>query len=95
MNKIDVLVKYFGSPKMTDRNGNSYFHCPFCHHHNNKLTINVEKGVYNCYHCEVRGKSLIYLLKRINVANPNQYKNIFNEQAKINIEDIDNLFGKE
>ena len=95
MNKIDVLVKYFGSPKMTDRNGNSYFHCPFCHHHNNKLTINVEKGVYNCYHCEVRGKSLIYLLKRINVVNPNQYKNIFNEQAKINIEDIDHLFGKQ
>ena len=35
------------------------------------------------------------MLKRINVANPNQYKNIFNEQAKINIEDIDNLFGKQ
>ena len=40
VNKIDVLVKYFGPPKMTDRNGNSYFHCPFCNHHNNKLPIN-------------------------------------------------------
>ena len=64
MTKLDILAQHLGSPKNTDRNGNSYFHCPFCNHYNNKLTINVEKNVYNCFHCEVRGKGLFYLLKK-------------------------------
>ena len=92
--KIDVLSQYLGSPKNTDRNGNSYFHCPFCNHHNNKLTINVEKNVYNCFHCEVRGKGLFYLLKKMKVPDLNQYKKVFFEW-KPYVTDIDNIFGEE
>ena len=92
--KIDVLSQYLGSYK-TLAGHNHYFECPGCHHRNNKMTINLEKGVYNCWHCGLKGKSFIWLLKLAGAANPNQYKKIFNEPRQINITDIDNIFGEE
>jgi hypothetical protein len=43
----------------------------------------------------LRGRSFIWLLKVAGASNPNQYKKLFNETRQINIEDIDNIFGKE
>ena len=82
LSKIDILTQFLGTSRITDRNGNSYFHCPFCNHHNNKLTINIEKNVYNCFHCDVRGKGLFYLLKKMKVPNLNQYKKIFSNKTQ-------------
>ena len=93
--KIDILSQFLGTPKRIDRNGNAYFTCPFCSHHNPKFTVNVEKRVYNCFHCEVKGRSLGFLLKKMNVPNIEQYIKIFNEEKKTDIEDINNIFGKE
>ena len=75
-------------------NANHYFECPNCHHHNHKLTVNIEKSVWNCFHCQIKGKSFLYLLKLAGVSNTNQYKNIFNEEPKKNLNDIDNIFGE-
>lgn len=94
MTKLDILAQHLGHYK-TMAGANHYFECPSCHHHNKKLTVNIEKSVWNCFHCEIKGKSFLYLLKLAGVSNLNQYKKIFNEEAKINIEDIDNIFGKE
>ena len=94
MEKLDVLSQYLGSYK-TMAGGNHYYKCPVCNHHKNKLTINIEKNLWNCFHCEIRGRSFLYLLKLAGAANPNQYKKIFNETKQINLEDIDKLFGKE
>ena len=94
MTKLDILAQHLGNYKTLAGN-NHYFECPVCHHHNHKLTLNIEKSVFNCWHCEVKGKSFLYLLKLAGVSNSNQYKKIFNEEAKINIKDIDNIFGKE
>ena len=94
MNKLDILAQHLGHYK-TMANANHYFECPSCHHHNHKLTVNIEKAVWNCFHCQIKGRSFLYLLKLAGVSNPNQYKKLFNEEAKKNIEDIDNIFGKE
>jgi len=93
MNKLDVLSQHLGNYK-TMANANHYFECPSCHHHNHKLTINIEKNVFACFHCDLRGKSFLYLLKLAGVANPNQYKKIFNEEKKKDLNDIDNMFGE-
>ena len=93
--KIDILSQFLGIPKRIDRNGNAYFTCPFCSHHNPKFTVNVEKRVYNCFHCEVKGRSLSFLLKKMNVSNIEQYIKIFNEEKKNDDGDINNIFGKE
>tara|TARA_Y100001938_G_C8064860_1_gene419599 strand:- start:290 stop:1177 length:888 start_codon:yes stop_codon:yes gene_type:complete len=75
--------------------GNHYFHCVNCHHHNNKLTINIEKNVFSCFHCNLSGRNFLYLLKLAGVANVNQYKKVFNQSKQKNLEHIDNIFGKE
>ena len=94
MTKLDILTQHLGSYK-TMAGHNHYFECPSCHHHNKKLTIHIDKNVYSCFHCGLRGRSFIWLLKVAGASNPNQYKKLFNETRQINLEDIDKLFGKE
>ena len=94
MTKLDILAQHLGNYK-TLAGHNHYFECPACHHHNHKMTINLDKGVFNCWHCSLKGRSFIWLLKLAGAADPNQYKKLFNETRRINIEDIDNIFGKE
>ena len=81
MTKLDVLAQHLGHYK-TMAGANHYFECPACHHHNHKLTINIEKNVFACFHCDLRGRSFLYLLKLAGVSNINQYKKIFNEEQK-------------
>lgn len=94
MNKIDIISQHLGNYK-TMAGANHYFECPSCHHHNHKMTINIEKSVFNCWHCGIKGKSFLYLLKLAGATILPQYKKIFSEGVKKNIEDIDNLFGTE
>jgi len=93
-NTLDVLISVLGQPSKPhnpiDRNGNVYFHCPFCNHHNKKLTINIEKEVWNCFVCEARGRSFTRLM--IKTGN-NQYISVFKKKSS-NL-DIDNLFKEE
>jgi len=94
VNKIDIISQHLGNYK-TMAGANHYFECPSCHHHNHKMTINIEKSVFNCWHCGIKGKSFLYLLKLAGATILPQYKKIFSEGVKKNIEDIDNLFGTE
>jgi len=94
MNKLDVLSQHLGNYKLM-AGGNYYFKCVSCFHHNNKLTINIEKNVFACFHCGLKGKSFLYLLKLAGVSNTNQYKKVFSEEPKKNLEQIDNIFGEQ
>lgn len=42
------------------------FYCPFCSHHNPKLSININSGKWKCWVCNEAGLSIISLLKRMN-----------------------------
>ena len=81
MNKLDVLAQHLGIHKQMAGN-NLYFHCPSCQHHNNKLTVNLDKSVYNCWHCGLKGRSFVYLLRLAGAIKPNQYRNLFEEDKK-------------
>ena len=71
MTKLDVLAQHLGHYK-TMAGANHYFECPACHHHNHKLTVNVEKSVWNCFHCGIKGKSFMFLLQVAGVSNNKQ-----------------------
>jgi len=47
--------------------GELYYSCPFCHHYNPKFAINVIKRKWQCWHCGVRGSSLVSLLRKLSV----------------------------
>jgi len=90
---LDILSKVFGQPlkphNPVDRNGNVYFKCPFCNHHNKKLTINVKTELWNCFVCETRGRSLVRLL--IKSGNHN-YASIL-KKNKYHDFDLDKIFN--
>jgi len=91
---LSVLISALGTPQRpnnpVDKNGNVYFHCPFCDHKNKKLTVNIEKGLWNCWVCETRGRSLSRLM--IKTGNQAQAE-LLNTYIKPQL-DIDNLFGQ-
>lgn len=41
------------------------FYCPFCHHHKQKLQINIETQKWHCWVCNSGGKKIAYLLRKL------------------------------
>ncbi len=54
----NILGRYFKS------NEEYLFRCPYCGHHKNKFSVNIEKDVYKCWICDARGKSLFRVVRR-------------------------------
>ena len=60
--KLSILHNILG--RSYKSNDEYLFTCPYCGHHKNKFSVNVEKNVYKCWICDARGKSLFRLIKR-------------------------------
>lgn len=43
------------------------FHCPFCHHHKKKLSVNLTTQKYQCWVCGAKGRSIPSLLRKLDV----------------------------
>lgn len=66
---LHVVNKILGKGKETSNN-NYAFKCPFCNHHKPKLEVNMVPNIkgenfYNCWVCQVRGKTLLGLFKKL------------------------------
>jgi DNA primase len=65
--KITLLLEsILGKGKTTNKN-NVAFHCPFCHHTKPKLEVNVLTQHFHCWVCNVAGKKLLTLFRKLNV----------------------------
>ena len=60
--KLSILHNILG--RSYKSNDEHLFTCPYCGHHKNKFSVNVEKNVYKCWICDARGKNLFRLIKR-------------------------------
>lgn len=47
--------------------GETYWHCPFCHHYKRKLAINLYKKKWHCWKCGASGSSIKSLLRRLEI----------------------------
>lgn len=59
--------------------GNYSFHCPFCKHYKKKLEINLipnnkNETPYHCWVCEIKGKNIYSLFKKLNISKENLKK---------------------
>ena len=63
MEIVHLFDKYLGSHKALKKNEYAY-HCPFCHHHKQKLQINDKSYKFHCWTCNAGG-NLTYLGKKI------------------------------
>jgi DNA primase len=68
MNLISLLSQILGDYKEFGK-GEHYFTCPFCHNAKQKFAVNVVKNAFHCWHCGVKGRSLITLFKRLDVSS--------------------------
>lgn len=57
------------------------FHCPICHHHNKKLSINISNNKWKCWVCGAAGIRILSLLKRMHAPKNiiKKFKEIFKE----------------
>ena len=72
-----LLEKVLGTSYQM-KNGESAFHCPFCHHHKKKLQVNLDSQKWHCWVCNKGGHKVGILLRKINAP-----KNIISEVLKI------------
>ena len=54
----NILGRYYRS------NGEHLFQCPYCNHHKNKFSVNIEKNVYKCWICDARGKNIFRVIRK-------------------------------
>ncbi|HAI18063.1 MAG TPA: hypothetical protein DCM10_08635, partial [Xanthomarina gelatinilytica] len=60
--KFSILTNILGK---SYRSGEEHlFSCPFCGHHKNKFSVNVDKNVYKCWICDARGKNIYRIIRR-------------------------------
>lgn len=62
--QLNILAKYLGE-YMQKKDNNYAFHCPFCNHHKQKLEVDLDTGLWNCWVCHTKGKGVSYLLKKM------------------------------
>ena len=60
--KLSILHNILG--RSFKSNEEHLFACPYCNHHKNKFSVNVEKNVYKCWICDARGKNLFRVIRR-------------------------------
>ena len=44
--------------------GEYLFYCPYCEHHNPKMSVNIHKNVYKCWVCDARGMDIWRIVRR-------------------------------
>lgn len=64
---VGVLDSILGAGYRLKSDENSY-HCPFCHHHKKKLQVNLETQKWHCWVCDVKGRRIRNLLKKLDAS---------------------------
>jgi len=65
---VGLLDNILG-PHQKHAHGEFYWTCPFCNHHKPKLAINVAKGAWHCWVCNVSGRHLRTLLTKVGASH--------------------------
>jgi DNA primase len=77
---INVLDGVLG-PGYSLKGNERAHHCPFCHHHKQKLQVNTETQQWHCWVCNSKGRSIQSLLRRLHceISQIQKIKNIYGE----------------
>jgi DNA primase len=82
-----ILGRYYRS------NGEYLFQCPYCDHHKNKFSVNIEKNVYKCWICDARGKNVFRVIRKFgDFKQQERWKELSGNRE--NLSEIDFLFDK-
>ena len=62
MEKVKFLKEILG--RAFASNNEILFYCPYCNHHKQKFSVNVDKDCYKCWICDTHGRSLRRVVRR-------------------------------
>jgi DNA primase len=89
--KLKILEDILGN---YNRIGTEYlFKCPFCKHHKNKLSVNIEKNAGKCWICDWATPNLARIVKRL--GNYQQQRLWSEFHGIIEISDYEKIFQTE
>ena len=90
--KLSILHDILG--RSYKSNEEHLFECPYCNHHKNKFSVNVEKNVYKCWICDARGKNLFRVIRRFGTfSQQEKWKELSGHQQDLG--EFDRLFEVE
>ena len=67
MELLGIIENVLGAGKRL-RNNEVAFHCPFCNHYKPKLQVNLESHNWHCWVCNVKGRKVVQLFKKLKVS---------------------------
>ena len=81
MDKLQLLETVLGKSVKSNRDFHQ-FACPFCNHHKKKLGVSLGSGMWKCWVCPARGRSVYALFKKLNapVYLLSQVRNLWHEK---------------
>ena len=84
--KLEILTQIFGSYQ---KSGKEFlFNCPKCNHAKKKLSINLDKDVYKCWICDLKGSKLHRLVRKYgSVLNRSEWGEIFPIEIPSNLKE--------
>jgi len=86
--KLRFLEGLLGRSRYSHGTKEALFYCPFCHHHNPKLSVNLESDKWQCFPCGKAGRNLMFLVKKKGNSNSvNEYlKKYKSDKASVYID---------
>ena len=89
--KLDILTEILG--KYRRSSSEHLFYCPYCNHHKQKFSVNIDKNVFKCWICDSNGRDLRRVVRRFGGFLQRQEWD--KHLDKVDITDFDNLFAQE
>lgn len=88
--KLEILEEVFGRQY---RSGSEYlFKCPKCQHDKRKMSVNLDKGVFKCWVCDLSGLKIASLIKRYGPYS--EYARWVDLDGSVDLASFDDLFGE-
>ncbi len=89
--KLDVLKNFLNLSHISK--DEYLFYCPYCEHHNPKLSINLEKNVYKCWVCDAKGKNIWRLVRKFGDSPDKRKWRSFEDEVDISDSIYEKIFG--
>lgn len=87
--KLSIIIGFLGKPYKS--NNEFLFQCPFCKHHKNKFSVNIQRGFYKCWICDQKGRNLYRLVRKFGSAKDRETWKAFSG-TRTDLNDFSALF---
>jgi len=89
--KLDVLKGFLNLSYIS--RDECLFYCPYCEHHNPKMSVNLDKNVYKCWVCDTKGNNIWRLVRKFGDSSDKRKWRSFEDQVDITDSVYEKIFG--